>query len=406
MALTMVALVAGSIALFFLLLLLLSVLLRGHVASVSDYKLYELQSGAYSSTASAQGSVQPAKTAVNFPEVEGTVEELKVKEGDTVKKGQLLMTIHSDEIASELSSARSAYQSAQADEDAARSTYNAANAELAAAKAAKEAAAAIAAGNSGGSEGSEEGAEGEAGSGEAPAAEQPALDPSYDQAIEKAQEKVDSAAGTLGSAEDAASSALSRYRSAQGREEQLSVKADVAGTITDLKAQVGANVSDLRGQGAAMQIADKKKLVVVCSVPEADTEAMSRGQEATITGIAADNGTTRGTVAKVATVPNADKAQDGSSCFDVTLSLGTQEGAQAGMNVSATIQLQDFGMVFYVPARAVLDEGDESYVEMVYDDGNTAQHQVQVIATAEDGQKIIRGNALSNGMRIRADLAA
>ena len=419
-AITMIVLIVASVLIFFLGLFFLSVTLRGHVVSVADYKIFELQSGSYTTTASAQGSVQPAKTAVNLPEVNGTVEEVKVKEGDAVKKGQLVVVLHSDEIESELASARSAYESAQSQESQAQSRYSAARSELAAAKAAKEAAEAAATPSEPTTpdEGSGEGSEGEGGgetggdSGEASAAvfaatpRTVAVDPSYDAAIEEAQGKVNSAASALNSAESETSSARSWYRSMQGRQEALSVKAEAAGTVTDLKATVGASVSDVRGQGAAMQIANPKKLVVVCSVPESETDAMSRGQDATVTGIAADNAETSATVSKIATVPNGNTAPDGGACFDVTLELSTEQKLSQGTEVSATIQLQDYGMVFYVPKHAVLEEGDKTYIEMIYDDNSSAKHEVQVIATADDGQKIIRGNALSNGAKIRADLAS
>ena len=419
-AITMIVLIVASVLIFFLGLLFLSVTLRGHVVSVADYKIFELQSGSYTTTASAQGSVQPAKTAVNLPEVNGTVEEVKVKEGDTVKKGQLVVVLHSDEIESELASARSAYESAQSQESQAQSRYSAARSELAAAKAAKEAAEAAATPSEPTTpdEGSGEGGEGEGSgetgedSGEASAAvfaatpRTVAVDPSYDAAIEEAQGKVNSAASALSSAESETSSARSWYRSIQGRQEALSVKAEAAGTVTDLKATVGASVSDVRGQGAAMQIANPKKLVVVCSVPESETDAMSRGQDATVTGIAADNAETPATVSKIATVPNGNTAPDGGACFDVTLELSTEQKLSQGTEVSATIQLQDYGMVFYVPKHAVLEEGDKTYIEMIYDDNSSAKREVQVIATADDGQKIIRGNALSNGAKIRADLAS
>ncbi len=414
-AITMIVLIVAAVVIFFLGLFLLSVLLRGHVVSVADYKIYELQSGSYTTTASAQGTIQPAKTAVNLPEVEGTVEEVKVKDGDTVKKGQLLVVLHSDEVESALADARAAYESAQSQESQAQSRLSAARSELSAAKAAKEAAqeAATPSEPSDSGEGAESGEGTEGGEGQtepetpAPAATaQPvALDPSYDAAIEEAQDKVNSASSALSSAESETSSARGHYRSMQGRAEALSIKAEATGTVTDLKATVGASISDVRGQGAALQIADPKKLVVVCSVPESETDAMSRGQEATVTGIAPDGGQTPATVSKIATVPNGNSAPGGGACFDVTLELSTQQGLQLNAEVSATIQLQDFGMVFYVPKNAVLEEDGESYIEMIYDDNSTAKHQVQVIATADDGQKIIRGNALSNGARIRADLA-
>lgn len=412
---TLVALAVASVLIFALVMLFLSLTLRGHVVSIADYKIFELQQGSYTTTASAQGSIQSAKTAVNLPEVEGTVEDIKVKEGDTVKKGQLLVVLHSDEIESELASARSAYESAQSQESQAQSAYNAARSELSAAREAKKAAQAAASAPAEPEEGSEgEGGEGESG-GEgqdaggtaevvAPAAS--SIDPSYDAAIEEAQGKVNSASSALDSAQAETSSARSWYQSMQAREESLSVEAEAGGTITDLKAAVGASVSDVRGQGAAMQIADPKILVVVCSVPESETDAMSRGQDATVTGISADGSETPATVSKIASTPNGTKAPDGGNCFDVTLELPTQEGLQKGAEVSATIQLQDYGVVYYVPKKAVLEEGDENYVEVIYSDNSSARHQVEVIATADDGQKIIRGNALSNGAKIRADLAS
>ena len=69
------------------------------------------------------------------------------------------------------------------------------------------------------------------------------------------------------------------------------------------------------------------------------------------------------------------------------------------------MKIKDYGEVFYVPSQAVLTLDGASYVDIIRTGGIVERHQVRLLDEADDGQKIISGDALVDGQSIRADLS-
>src|SRR5881394_3206731 len=78
----------------------------------------------------ANGKIQPVKQVVISPEVAGEIVTLPVKEGDRVKKGDLLVQIKPDNYVASANSAEASYKSAIANRNLARAQMEKAETEF------------------------------------------------------------------------------------------------------------------------------------------------------------------------------------------------------------------------------------------------------------------------------------
>ncbi len=177
------------------------------------------------------------------------------------------------------------------------------------------------------------------------------------------------------------------------------------GTVHSIRAKVGDRTAELNAGGASMLIVNYKHPVGVLKVPEADIEGVSRGQSVTITSDQLPGKTIEGTVSTIGGRIADETARDGSPLFEVRVTFGYNEATKTDMDIEGKIQLRDFGTVFYVPTAAVANNDGADYVVVVYDDNTTSEHQVEVLGQTDDGQTVIKGNRISEGAKIRADLS-
>ena len=70
------------------------------------------------------------------------------------------------------------------------------------------------------------------------------------------------------------------------------------------------------------------------------------------------------------------------------------------MPAKATITIQDYGTVYYVPATAVGSGSSGLYLEAVVVETTTKQCSVTLIGTAPDGQLVVQGVSLAEGMHV------
>ena len=257
---------------------------------------------------------------------------------------------------------------------------------------------------------------------------------SYDKAISEAQAEVDKAQSQVDAAKKTADAAQTTYDNAQAKADKLTVVAPIAGTVVDVKVQKGMTSQAVNSQGAAVQIADLDTMTAVVQVPAAQISTISTGLKATITSSSLPDQKINATVSKVADTPtqndsaqlSAGTQQNGSSQSDtdtqgssdgsdstgsndstyaVTLTLEKADNVKLGMSVTAAIELKEFSTVYYVPSTAISQNGTYAYIEVVYNDNTTKQHQVQVIDTADDGQVVIQGGTITEGQRILTDIS-
>lgn len=390
-------------------------LFAGHVKSPEEYEKTTLTPSSYATTISCAGEIRAAKSSSVSPEIDGTVSSVKVEEGDKVSKGDVLLTIKNATVTKNAETAKKDYNSKAAYESKTYAAYKSALAALktaeknkkAALKAAEKAAKKLAKQQEAAAEEAQEGEEEAAGESADTSSEsaEVTVDSKYDDAITTAQSSVDSTKASYESAKSSADSAKDVYDSALEQVALLTVKAGESGTVVNLQAEKGMTVANLNAQGAALQIADLDSLVGIVQVPESSVSAVSRGQEATITSESLPDTEIGATVSKVADSPNDDKDENGNLTYNVTLTIGSDSKAKIGMGITASIEVQDFGTVYYVPQSAVVDKGGVSYVEVIYNDNTTEQHQVVVVGTADDGSAVITSDSLLQNTTILSDIA-
>lgn len=410
MALIIIGIIVAAAVLFGGGAFLFTQLFSGHIKSPDEYQKMTLTSSNYTSTVDCSGTIRAAKSSSVSPEVSGTVSKVYVEDGDKVKKGETLFKIKNSSITKAAETNRESYEKASASEQQAYASYKAANDSLKAAQKRKDAAVKAAEKRQKKLEEQQDAAseDTEAGAAADNATQESAqvtVDSSYDDAINAAQSTADSLKASYEAAKSNADNAQSSYEAALEQEKLLTVKAGESGTVINVKVEKGMTTANLNTLGAALQIVDLNTLVGVVAVPEESVSSVARGQEATVTSDSMPNEEISATVSKIANTPNDSKGKNQETTYNVTLTIGSSSKAKVGMKINAAIELQDFGSVYYVPATAIQEKNGIPYVEIIYDDNTTEQHQVTVVGTTDDGQQVIKGDTLAQGTTIRTDLS-
>lgn len=368
----------------------------GHIRTVDDIKTVTLEASTYTEDLEVSGTLQAASSIVVSPEVEGTVTEVLVSDGDAVAEGDTLFTMENETLTEATQTAKTAYDSASTAKTSAQEKVTEAKATLKTAKKKYKT------------------AQSNLVKAQKEEAKQQEEDPdyeadlsAYESAIELAQDSVntaqagvDSAQETYESAKSTLATARETYTSAQAQEAKLTVTAPSAGTVANVNVKVGASAVTLNASGGALEIVDMDTIVGVIQVPESSVAAIAVGYGATVTCPSlGDDLSFSATVTAVADTPNTSATdEDGTAYYDVTLALGDLSGrAKVGMTLNATITLQDFGTVYYVPATAVSSNNMGPYVEVVSSDASLTEVQVTEIATADSGELIVQSSGLHEG---------
>ena len=427
-----VAIVIAAAIIFAACAYLFTQFFTGHVRSIGQAQTTQLTASKYISTINAEGFFEAASSSAVSPEVDGTVSDVRVSTGATVKEGDILFIIENSQITQEANQAKNAYDDAGAALQNANTALNNANSSLKTAQNNKTAAQNAAnAANSSSSDNSSNSASTQDFS-------------SYDKAISDAQTEVNRAQTQVDTAKKTSSAAKTTYDNALAKSEKLTVKAPSAGTVVESKVQKGMTTQTLNAQGAAMQIADLNTIRAKIYVPAAQVGTISVGLSASITSDSLPDKKVEATISRIADVPTSLPAslassnesssssssgsgassgssnssdsssntstdssgdQNQNSVYEVELSISKTDDVKVGMQISAAIELKEFSAVYYVPKTALSQKATYSYVEVVYNDNTTKQHQVQVIDTTDDGQVIIQGNTLTDGQRILTDIS-
>lgn len=390
--------------------LLTKVLSANQSRPVPQHDTMVLAASSYASDLDVTGAIQSASVSAVTAETEGTVVSVNVAEGDAVEKGELLLSLENEAVTQALAEALASYRGEQADQSEASAALKAAQKALAAAQEQlEEAQAALDAARAQALEKPDE-----------PFDETP-----FQEAVDSAQALADDAQSeltqreaALAKAEKDTAKARSALTKAQREQGKLSVTAPQAGTVAGLQAETGQLVSP--GTGALMTVVDTGKVNCVVQVPESKVGSISKGQSAVVSCSALPGQLLEASVLKVADTPTAKAAGSAAGAggavmgdasgngtlYGVTLAFDDPpQGLELGMAVSAKISVLDYGTVYYVPATAVATGRFGMYVEAVVDDNTVKQCNVTQVGTAPDGQLVVQGASLIEGMSIRTDLS-
>lgn len=359
------------------------------------------------------GAAQPVSSVIVNPEVDGTIDEVMVKEGDTVEAGQTLFTLKNDDLDKAVREADAQVKSAENGVQAAKDALASAQGGLKAAQRKLQTAQASQAnpqpqpqpqpqGGAGSADDAgavDDAATADAATNATPTAEelQAAVDEA-EEGVSAAQDTVNTAKTGLTSAQQALTSAQDGYQEAVAATGKRTVTAPTAGAVIVMKAVPGATAaagaSDTSGQATSgsdglVQIADLSQMRVSVQVGEADIEKIKIDQKATITFSALSDVTCEGVVQSIATVASDSTNGDGTGTATYTVELLIAQPdprIKPGMTASVEIVAQEVKDALTVPATALLEgeDGTVSVTLVTYaDDGSYTTEDVPVEVVAK-----------------------
>lgn len=324
--------------------------------SGTTYRTATAETGTLTVAVSATGNTVAAKSSTVDPGITGTVKNLKVGLGDSVKKGQTLFTVVNDDLDAAIDRAYSSYVQAKGQVEQAKLSLLQAKQDLY--------------------------------NLQHPSG--PQTPTSAD--IAMAKQKVVIAENGVASAKANRTSALVAYEQAKDTAALRTVTAPIAGVITTLNVQDGdqlgsssggsSGAGGTSGSSSPIVITDLQSLRAEVSVNEVDYPDLKVGQKANVTFDAISELSITG---KVAAIDQVGTNTQGVVTYNVRISFDVQdERVRPGMTCSASITTSVKPDVVLVPNAAVKSNAAGSYV-LVMADNATAPTQVTVeIGDAND----------------------
>ena len=358
----------------------------------------------FSTSISAQGALKPASSVVVYPEVDGTVSEVMVSEGQHVEEGDVLLTLRSSEIDKAVSEAAEGVDAASDEVSAAKRTVNAL--QKAYKKAKKEYKAQLAKANKATKKAEATGEKARAKAvdkvmatlaDDATKAQKKALQAEAEEAGQEAYEKayatveipevdpfdetsyvteIESAKSEVTTAQRALSAARDAYAEAAAEYDNCTVRAPQAGTLLTFGAEPGMAIGEDgadTSSGSIARIADLSQLKVSVEVNEIDISSIEVGQRAIATFSAFPDLELEAKVTDIASM--ASGAEDGDYgggvvSFNVDLVINKPDSRlKPGMTTSVEILTQDVPNALVIPVSALTeDEDGKTAVEVVVDE--------------------------------------
>jgi RND family efflux transporter MFP subunit len=295
---------------------------KTHSSSTAvQYKTAVAEKGTLTTSVSGSGNVIVDTSSNIDPTITGTVSNLAVNVGDSVKKGQLLFTIDNDDLSVNVTKAHSSYlqslgslETAKANKKDAKNNYD--DASL-----------------------------------------------STKSSLKK---KLEAAEIAVTVAEENIKSALESYQNEKSNYADRNVKAPISGTVNAIDIKNGDDLSKL-SSGSSRQvpiiIGDLNTLKAQVQVNEVDVSNVSIGQKAMLTFSAVDGLTVSGKVEKM---DSLGTLSSGVVTYNVTIGFDTLDPRiKPEMSVSASIITQVKQNVITVSNSAVKTQGGNSYVQVL-----------------------------------------
>lgn len=305
--------------------------------------------GTVAATISAQGNVAAVRVADPAFSVSGTVRSVRVAVGDTVKKGELLATLETGDLADAVDAAQDALGSAQAQLTTASLQRTSADQSVAEARAAY----------------AETTTTTDPQTGETTTSRKGTLSQ-----ITNAQAQRSQANAQVTSAAQAVTRADADLADAKAALAEARLVAPMAGVVTAVNTAVGSSVSAggsgssgasgaasatastaTTSSGGVVTIQDPKRLELDASFAEADTAQLSVGQTASVTFPAVPDASAAATVTAIAPTGTAT---NGVVTYGATIRLTTvPAGVRLGQTANVTVTTAEAVDVVNVPSNAV-----------------------------------------------------
>jgi RND family efflux transporter MFP subunit len=288
-----------------------------------QYKTVTVEKGTLTTSISGSGNVMVDNIANVDPTISGTVANLAVKVGDSVKKGQLLFNIVNDQLRVDSSKAYSSYLQSLKALDSAKNDKRQAKEDY---------------------EDRTSGAD--------------------EKIILK--EKIDIADQAIGIAQQNVNVSLADYQNKKADAAERQVLSPIDGTVNAVNVKNGddlAKVSSSSSRQAPVIVGDLTTLKAYVQVNEVDIPNISIGQKATLKFTAIDGLNISGKVEKVDSLGTVTQ---GVVTYNVTIGFDTLDPRlRPEMSVSASIITGVKQDVMLVPNSAVKSQGNKFYVEIL-----------------------------------------
>ncbi|WP_308638211.1 efflux RND transporter periplasmic adaptor subunit [Paenibacillus silvisoli] len=247
---------------------------------------------------SGTGSLAPLDRQTVKATEQGTVEKVNVKEGDIVKKGDVLLTVEGEDNTDKISSEKLNLESKQLDLEDTRTKLKQASEEAEIA--------------------------------------------SLKLSLKKQQLAIEQSQSTIADLQDS-----------EGGE---TVTAPIDGTVTTLNVVAG---DSLNPSTELLEIANYASLQMVVGIDELDISKVKIGQSATVSVEALAEQSFTGKVVKIA---DEGTASNGVASFDVTIGLDKAANLKSGMSAEASIEIEKKADTLMLPIDAVQSLGNRYMV--------------------------------------------
>lgn len=229
------------------------------------------------------------------------------------------------------------------------------------------------------------------------------------------QNQIDNASVSVRSAELALSDAEESLRIARDVLDDYTITSPINGTVIEKNYKAGDNIDSTAGGGYMAVIYDLSRMTFDMNVSELDVSKLAVGQSVTFTSDALEGQTFTGHVDKI----NINGTTiSGSTNYPVTVVVDSGEGLYPGMNVSATILVEEEGealavpveavqrgnVVMVAPAAALGKDGELADVtkleERTVTLGRSNSEYIEVLSGISEGEVICIPNTASNVMQM------
>lgn len=178
-----------------------------------------------------------------------------------------------------------------------------------------------------------------------------------------------------------------------------------AGTSSDSSSASSSTSSDTNTElTSAFSIASGDEMTLSVNVDEMDILSIETGQKATVTFDAIENKEYEG---EITSIDKNGTTSNGTTKYPVEITLTKEDSMMSGMNASVTITTSEVSDALLVPAAAVTEEGNTSYVYTEKDSKTGELSGKTEVQTGDtDGTNIVITSGVSEGDTVYYSMAA
>ena len=178
-----------------------------------------------------------------------------------------------------------------------------------------------------------------------------------------------------------------------------------AGTSSDSSSTSSSTSSDTNTElTSAFSIAAGDEMTLSVNVDEMDILSIETGQKSTVTFDAIENKEYEG---EITSIDKNGTTSNGTTKYPVEITLTKEDSMMSGMNASVTITTSEVSDALLVPAAAVTEEGNTSYVYTEKDSKTGELSGKTEVQTGDtDGTNIVITSGVSEGDTVYYSMAA